>query len=74
MADFVVNLSPQLVNMATEGSMDVSLLNGVSIQRTFHGLMVPNSTDVKMVGRLADGAEFDDAIAGIGDLPNIDPA
>lgn len=75
MADYVVNLSPALVNMGTEGSMDTSLdANGNSIQRTFHGLMVVNSNDRKMVGRLADGAEFNDTVGGLVDLPNIESA
>jgi hypothetical protein len=51
--------------------MDTSILNGKSIQRTFHGLMVVNGSNRKMVGRLADGETFDDHVATITDDSNI---
>ncbi len=72
MANYSVDLTPALKNMATEGSMDSSLdSNGNSIQRTFNGLLVVNGTDRKMVGRLADGATFNDTVEEVGDLPNV---
>lgn len=73
MTDYTVSLTPQLINMATEGSMDSSLLNGKSIQRTFNSLMVVNDSDRKMVGRLQDGETFNDAVATVGDYPDISP-
>ncbi len=72
MANYSVDLTPALRNLGTEGSLDTSIdANGNSIQRTFHGLLVVNGTDRKMVGKLADGGSFDDVIAEVGDLPNI---
>ena len=65
MADFIVNLSPDVVNMATEGSMDTSLLNGKSLQRTLTGVMVVSGANRKMVGRLADGDQFNNIIDGV---------
>jgi hypothetical protein len=65
MADFIVNLSPDVINMATEGSMDTSLLNGKSLQRTLTGVMVVSGENRKMVGRLADGDQFNNIIDGV---------
>jgi hypothetical protein len=65
MADFIVNLSPDVVNMATEGGLDTSLLNGKSLQRTLNGVMVVNGENRKMVGRLADGDQFNNIIDGV---------
>jgi hypothetical protein len=72
MANYVVDLTPALKNMATEGSMDSSLnSSGNSIQRTFHGLMVVNGTNRKMVGKLADGGTFDDTVGTTANIPNV---
>jgi len=65
MTDFIVNLSPDVVNMATEGGLDTSLLNGKSLQRTLNGVMVVNGENRKMVGRLADGEQFNNIIDGV---------
>jgi hypothetical protein len=65
MADFIVNLSPDVTNMATEGGLDTSLLNGKSLQRTLNGVMVVNGENRKMVGRLADGEQFNNIIDGV---------
>jgi hypothetical protein len=51
--------------MATEGSMDSSLLNGNSVQRTVNGVMVVNGDNRKIVGRLPDGGQFDNSIKGV---------
>ena len=72
MATYTVNLSPTLVNLATEGSLDTAVVNGNSIQRTMHAILVKNNTDYKMVGRLADGGTFTDTVAGVGDYDGID--
>jgi hypothetical protein len=65
MTDFIVNLSPDVVNMATEGGLDTSLLNGKSLQRTLNGVMIVNGENRKMVGRLADGDQFNNIIDGV---------
>ena len=73
MATFTVNLSPALVNLGTEGSLDTSLdANGNSAQRKLHSTIVPNGTDLKVVGNLADGASFNDTIEVISDIDGID--
>lgn len=72
MATYTVNLSPTLVNLATEGSLDTTVTNGNSLQRTMHGILVKNGSDYKMVGRLNDGGTFTDTVAAVGDYDNID--
>lgn len=62
MADYTVKVHPDLTNMTTEGSMDTSILDGKSIQRTVHGVMVVKEGERKMVGRLKDGDQFNDYI------------
>jgi len=70
MSTYTVTLTPTLVNPGTEGSLDTSLVNGVSIQRTMEGIFIDN-TGYKMVGKLKDGATFTNTIAGLGDYPDI---
>jgi hypothetical protein len=65
MANYEINLSPNITNPASEGSMDTSLMNGKSIQRTCNGMMIVNGVNRKMVGRLADGDTFDNVIEGV---------
>lgn len=65
MANYEINLNPNLVNIDTEGSMDTSLLNGKSIQRTVTGLEIVNNNNRKIVGRLSDGESFDNIVAGV---------
>jgi hypothetical protein len=72
MATYTVDLSPTLVNLGTEGSLDTSVTGGNSIQRTMHGILIKDNTgNYKMVGRLADGATFTDTIENVADYPNI---
>ena len=73
MADFIVNLSPDVINMATEGSMDTSLLNGKSLQRTMTGVMIVSGENRKMVGRLVDGGEFNNIVDGVTIEPTDTP-
>ena len=73
MADFIVNLSPDVVNMATEGGLDTSLLNGKSLQRTLTGVMVVNEENRKMVGRLFDGDQFNNIVDGVVPTPTATP-
>lgn len=71
MSSYTVELSPALVNLGTEGSLDTSVVGGNSIQRSVHGMMILNGTDRKMAGRVADGGSFTDTIEGISDLDFI---
>lgn len=73
MASYTVNLSPALVNLASEGSLDTAIdASGNSIQRTMHAILVKNGANYKMVGKLADGESFDDVVATLADYPNVD--
>jgi hypothetical protein len=73
MATFTVNLSPQLVNLGTEGSLDVSIdANGNSLQRKLHSTMTDSGQ--KIVGNIADGASFDDTTDGLASIDGIDAA
>lgn len=60
MANYVAKLTPTLRHAGTEGSMDTSLVNGVSIQRTGY-FEVYNSTNRKIVA-VNDGETFNDTI------------
>lgn len=68
MATYTVDLSPVLVNLGTEGSLDTSVTGGNSLQRSVHGIMVVDATDRKMVGRIADGGTFTDTFDGLTSL------
>lgn len=71
MTDFNVDLSPDLVNLGTEGSLDSAVTGGNSLQRKLTGVMVENNGELKMVGRIDDGGMFDDAVAKVGDYENL---
>ena len=61
MASYTVDLVPDLVNLASEGSMDTSVNNeGLSVQRTMESVLVVNGSDRKQLYRLADGETYDD--------------
>jgi hypothetical protein len=60
MANYNIKLTPQLVNIATEGGLDSSILNGKSYQRTFNMFEVKNVGNRKVIGRVEDGGEFND--------------
>ena len=60
MASYTVDLTPVVVTVVSEGSLDTSVVGGLSTQRTFNDLLVVNGGDLKMVGRLADGDSYDD--------------
>lgn len=68
MATYTVNLSPALVNLGTEGSLDTSVTGGNSIQRSVHGIYFHSNSEFKMVGRISDGASFTDVIEDNGSL------
>jgi hypothetical protein len=69
MASYAVKLTPDVVNLGTEGSLDV-LVNGNSIQRTMDMVLVKNN-GYKMVGRLKDGDTFNDTIQTVADYANV---
>jgi hypothetical protein len=69
MASYTVKLTPDVVNLASEGSLD-TIVDGVSLQRTMDMILVKNS-GYKMVSRLKDGDTFDDVIAQLGDYANL---
>lgn len=59
MASYTIQLTPTLVNLATEGSLDTSVVGGVSIQRTAY-LETVDSSGGRKVLELLDGEGFDD--------------
>lgn len=62
-----INLTPQLANMATEGGLDTSILNGKSLQRTISMLPVSDCTgDLKVIGSRKDGESFDNIVSSVG--------
>jgi hypothetical protein len=63
MASYTVDLTPSLVTFSSEASLDTSLLNGLSKQRTLNATLLVNSSDqLKMVGRLNDGDTYNDVV------------
>lgn len=63
MASYTVDLTPNLINLSSEASLDTSVLNGLSKQRTLNATMLVNSSDeMKMVGRLNDGDTYNDVV------------
>lgn len=60
MASYTVNLTPDLVNQSSEGSLDTSVTGGLSKQRTKEAVLVVNGSDRKQLYRLADGETYDD--------------
>lgn len=55
-----VDLTPDLINQVSEGSLDTSLVNNHSIQRTLDCVFVVNGQNVKQVHRIADGKSYDE--------------
>lgn len=60
MASYTVDLTPNLVNEVSEGSMDTSVVDGLSKQRTKEVVLVVNGSDRKQLHRLVDGETYDD--------------
>ena len=71
MANYTLKLTPTLVNLGTEGSLDTSVSGGVSAQRTGY-IEVVDSTDLqkRMVWDLNDGAAFNDTFQTLTTTPN----
>jgi len=67
MADYSLKLTPDLVNLGSEGSLDTSVVNGVSIQRTANMLDVFDAEGNRKVISLKDGDSFDDVVSGTND-------
>jgi hypothetical protein len=67
MADYSLKLTPDLVNPGSEGSLDTSVVNGVSIQRTVNMLDVLDAEGNRKVISLKDGDSFDDVVSGTND-------
>jgi hypothetical protein len=60
---YQVYITPNLVNMATEGSLDTSIHNGVSLQRTANMIMTVDCQDnIKMIGQKKDGESYDNIV------------
>jgi hypothetical protein len=60
MSSYTIQLTPSLVNLATEGSLDTAVVSGVSIQRTAY-LETVDSSGGRKVLELLDGEDFTDA-------------
>lgn len=66
MNSYTVKLTPNLINLSSEGSLDTSIFNGLSLQRTVNGIMMIGfGGNRKIIGRLKDGDVFDNYIEGI---------
>jgi hypothetical protein len=66
MENYLLKLTPDARNMDSEGSLDTSVLNGKSIQRTMNILDVTDSSgNRKVVGVLRDGQTFDNVVSGV---------
>lgn len=61
MAMITVQLTPDLVNEVSEGSLDTSVVGGLSKQRTMECVLVVDGSDRKQLYRLADGETYDDS-------------
>ena len=59
MSNYSVKLTPNFTNPATEGSLDTSMLDGKSLQRTINMYEVDNNGNRKMISG-KDGGEFND--------------
>lgn len=70
MASYTVDLTPSVVNPSSEGSLDTSLVGGLSVQRTVEALLVVNGSDRKQLYRLADGETYDDTTFEVV-VPNV---
>lgn len=62
--EYPVVLTPNLVNIASEGGLDTSVLNGVSLQRTVNMVMTRDQQgNLKVVGSRRDGEYYDDVVS-----------
>jgi hypothetical protein len=68
MSTYTLALTPTLINLGTEGSLDTSILNGVSLQRTGY-IETVDGSDRKVL-ELVDGEVFTDVPQTIEDYSN----
>lgn len=69
MATYTLSLTPALINLGTEGSLDTSILNGVSTQRTgYVQTTVSGNLYSLKVTEVNDGGVFTDTPEVLGDL------
>ena len=68
MSTYTLALTPTLVNLGTEGSLDTSVVNGVSIQRTGY-IETVDGADRKVL-ELIDGEVFTDVVQTLTDYSN----
>lgn len=61
MTDYTMKVTPTLRHEGTEGGLDTSVVNGVSVQRTGY-IEVYNSGKRKIVSKV-DGTVFNDTIS-----------
>jgi hypothetical protein len=70
MTNYNIKITPDLIDPTTEGSLDSSILNGKSIQRTVNMYEVDNAGNRKVIVAVEDGDTFNDTtfqdILGIG--------
>ena len=69
--NYTVQLTPDKVNVDTEGSLDTSVVDGVSIQRTINGIIVQNNNSQKVVGNLKDGDNFNNQIQTLASVTGV---
>ena len=69
--NYTVQLTPDEINVDTEGSLDTSIFNGVSKQRTMNSIIVKNRNSQKVVGNLKDGDAFDNQIQTLASITGV---
>jgi hypothetical protein len=69
--NYTVKLTPNEVNVDTEGSLDTSIVNGVSKQRTINCILVQNNNSQKFIVNAKDGSTFDNRIQNLGNIEGI---
>jgi hypothetical protein len=61
--NYTAKLTPQLINLATEGSLDTSIFNGVSAQRTLNMIQTTDTQGhIKITCGVKDGNTLNNAV------------
>ena len=69
MATFTLNLTPSLVNLGTEGSLDTAVMSGASVQRTGYVATTVSGNPYSLkVSEMNDGQTFTDQPEVLSDL------
>ena len=71
LTEYDIKLTPELINMSTEGSQDSSVVNGVSQQRKINMLTTRRYDKYKTIIQTADGKVINNQPESIADYPNI---